>query len=172
MVFHKKPFPGQVYILEMAALCRAVARCCVSIYDGIATGTHHNCQRLNNLITRFDPSRDPGPEPRAGVSFILRRKLAAERRREVQRSGVVCVICQPGAGGWGWCQLGPVTIVMPGPEITINPSVSLGLIITRHDHKTKWNRKDEETISTWSSSVQIKTYCKSKDNIESPKVSF
>ena len=74
-LFHKKPFPGQVYILEMAALlCRAV----LCIYDGIAAGTDHNCQRLNNLITRFDPSRDPGREPRAGVSFILRRKLAAE----------------------------------------------------------------------------------------------
>ena len=86
MVFHKKPFPGQVYILEMAAVQGSGA--VLWIYDGIATGTHHNCQRLNNLITRFDPSRDPGPEPQAGVSFILRRKLAAERRREVQRSGV------------------------------------------------------------------------------------
>ena len=42
-----------------------------------------------------------------------------------------------------------------GPDITINPGVSPGLIITRHDHKTKWNRKDEETISTWSSSFYV-----------------
>ena len=104
MVFHKKPFPGQVYILEMAAVQGSGAVLCV--YDGIATGTHHNCQRLNNLITRFDPSRDPGPEPRAGVSFILRRKLAAERRREVQRSGVSYISRGPGAGvGVSWGQL-------------------------------------------------------------------
>ena len=136
MVFHKKPFPGQVYILEMAAVQASGAVLC--IYDGIATGTHHNCQRLNNLITRFDPSRDPGPEPRAGVSFILRRKLAAARIREERRS----VMQGPGAGaGYN--------------IVTINPSVSPRVIITRHDHKTKWNRKDEETISTWSSSFYI-----------------
>ena len=54
----------------------------------------------------------------------------------------------PGAG-LGLVSVGASYV---GPDITINPGVSPGVIITRHDHKTKWNRKDEETISTWSSS--------------------